>query len=132
MIGDPKDRHENSSGSVADGTDSSNGREVTHPEYPELPEVVTTDAEKIKELEEEVQAARDGKNEIIFYFFLFLMIIIDMLGFQYLNGAIEKFLIVLLELVLLIGMARQFGVEWVEVHLVSLFKAILSRLGREK
>ena len=80
-------------------------------------------ADEIAKLEDDLQHERDSRKEERFYWILALVISMDVSAFQRLGG-VQVVFIFLLELVLLIPLAKYLGVDW----MVELLKALLFKV----
>jgi hypothetical protein len=87
--------------------------------------------EQVAELQEQLAEARDSSRENTFYFILTLIIIGDVFAFPYSGGAVAQLLIAFLEFILLLGLAKKFGVEEPVVFLAGIMRAIMKRLEKD-
>jgi len=82
-------------------------------------------------LELRLQKETDGRNEDRFYAFAFGTVILDMAMFQHLP-AIGILCVFLLEIVILLGLAKRLGNEHISILLDYLFHKLCERIGLGK
>ena len=131
MSGDPKNPTD-------DPEQESNGLDTVQDEVSTSTSLVVTNGnttptvvdEQVAELQEQLAEAKDEKNELIYYFILFLVILFDVFAFKYVGNVIAVLLIFFMECILLLGIASRLGVEGPTVYLASIIRAIESRIKK--
>lgn len=92
---------------------------------------ITTSDEQISELQEQISEVKDRASEDRFLFFLVAVIVFDVFAFKYLGSTGMALIIAFLEAILLIVLAKRFGVEEPQVWLSALMRACLDRIGKK-
>lgn len=124
-------------------TDDAPNQETTEPKSPvrkPIPEILTrgTDSipplpvdESAAALETQLQKETDGRNEDRFYAFAIGTVLFDAAIFQHVSW-IGVVCIFLLEIVILLGLAKRWGNEHVTILLNYLFHKFCERIGLGK
>lgn len=87
-------------------------------------------SETIARLQQQLEALKDARNEERFYAILILVILLDVILFDAVDGLLVPITVVVLELILLIPLARRFGLEGIAEFLSSLVRRIASEKDR--
>ena len=84
-------------------------------------------AEEIAKLEDDLQNERNSRKEERLYWILSLVIAVDMAVFPWLEAG-QTVMVFLLELILLVPVAKHLGVDWVVEALNTLFSKMLDKI----
>jgi hypothetical protein len=92
-------------------------------DFDKLEETIPTRIdEQTAALEQQLQHQIDARREERFFWIFALILVSNVIFFKFLDSWLPTLAIVLLELPLLIGLARWLGVDWVVVWLEGIFQ----------